>query len=71
VVGGGAWADDFGASQVVLTRLEPIHGGPQDCYVATAEEPAAGFSGDWWLSAYALCAGAEVAVPTGASALAG
>jgi hypothetical protein len=56
VVGGGGWAHDFGANQVVLTELRPFDGSTSDGFAVTAEEPASGFSGSWWLQAYAICA---------------
>lgn len=57
VVGGGAIIDDFFGFQVVLTELRPFDGGGQpDGYVATAQEPAAGFTGGWQFGAIALCA---------------
>jgi hypothetical protein len=57
VVGGGAWADDFGANRVMLTQLQPVKGGSTtlDRFVAGAQAPP-GFNGSWDLTAYALCA---------------
>src|SRR5262245_19124139 len=56
VVGGGGWVYDFGAGEVVLTRLQPLDGGAgKDAYAISAEEPPTGFAGVWWLQAYALC----------------
>ena len=57
VVGGGAWADDFGANRVMLTQLQPVKGGSTtlDRFAAAAQSPP-GFNGIWDLTAYALCA---------------
>lgn len=54
VIGGGAAVNDA-TNQVFLTRLEPIHGGTRDRYVASAEARF-GFEGPWSLQAYAICA---------------
>ena len=70
VVGGGAWAfEENDVGQVLLTQLQPIHGGRLDGYEASAEArpatpgefalvPRPGDPGEWWLEAYALCADA-------------
>lgn len=50
-VGGGGWAFDNDAFQVHLTGLIP----ETDGYRANAEA-SPGFTGSWWLQAYALCA---------------
>jgi hypothetical protein len=54
VISGGVAVND-GTNQVVLTRLEPIHGSTRDRYVASAEARF-GFEGTWSLQAYAICA---------------
>ena len=55
VVGGGGWAFDNDAGKVHFTRLEPFHSTTLDTYaVEAASEP--GFTGSWWLQAYAICA---------------
>jgi len=54
VVGGGGWAFDNDAGKVHFTRLEPFHSSAIDTYaVEAASEP--GFTGNWWLQAYAIC----------------
>jgi hypothetical protein len=56
VIGGGGWADDFGANQVMLTHLVPFHGGTSgDSYYAEAAAPP-GSTVAWNLTAYAICA---------------
>lgn len=55
VLGGGGWAFDNDAGKVHFTRLEPFHNTSLDTYIAeAASEP--GFTGSWWLQAYAICA---------------
>jgi len=54
VYGGGGEIDDGGARQVMLTELRPAFGST-DYFEAAAVEPAAGFDGDWSLTAYAIC----------------
>ena len=54
VVGGGGWAFDSDAGKVHFTRLEPFHSSAIDTFaVEAASEP--GFTGNWWLQAYAIC----------------
>lgn len=70
VVGGGGWAFDNDAGKVHLTRLEPFHSSAIDTYaVEAAAEP--GFTGNWWLQAYAICvnppAGYQIVAATSTS----
>jgi len=61
VVGGGGWAFDNDAGKVHFTRLEPFHVASLDTYaVEAASEP--GFTGAWWLQAYAICAPAPAGI---------
>jgi hypothetical protein len=54
VVGGGALINDLDANQVRLSGIYPDRSGV--FFRAVADEPAAGFSGQWDFEAYALCA---------------
>ncbi|BEL06347.1 hypothetical protein Q0Z83_045380 [Actinoplanes sichuanensis] len=55
VVGGGGWAFDNDANKVRLIRLEPLSSSSQSSYFVQAEAEI-GFTGNWWLEAYAICA---------------
>jgi hypothetical protein len=55
VVGGGGWAFDNDADKVRLVRLEPLSTSAQSSYFVQAEAEI-GFTGNWWLEAYAICA---------------
>ena len=58
VYGGGGEVDDGGAHRVMLTELRPVFGSAtfSDPYFeVTAQEPAAGFDGNWSLTGYAIC----------------
>jgi hypothetical protein len=55
VVGGGGWAFDNDANKVRLVRLEPLSSSAQSSYFVQAEAEI-GFTGNWWLEAYAICA---------------
>ncbi|MEU4156507.1 hypothetical protein [Actinoplanes sp. NPDC026670] len=54
VVGGGGWAFDNDANKVRLIRLEPLSS-TQSSYFVQAEAEI-GFTGNWWLEGYAICA---------------
>jgi hypothetical protein len=55
VLGGGATVAG-GRGQVVLERLEPVQTATNDRFVVGAREDGTGYSGNWRLTAYALCA---------------
>lgn len=55
VLGGGGTVIG-GRGQVVLERLEPMQAATNDRFVVGAREDGTGFSGNWRLTAYALCA---------------
>lgn len=56
VIGGGAVINDHNAHRVMLTELRPVDSSP-DGYFVEARMPA-GFSGNWTLQAYVVCADA-------------
>ncbi len=55
VLGGGGTVIG-GRGQVILERLEPMQIATNDRFVVGAREDGTGFSGNWRLTAYALCA---------------
>lgn len=55
VVGGGGWAFDNDANRVRLIRLQPLSSSTQSSYFVQAEAEI-GFTGNWWLEGYAICA---------------
>jgi hypothetical protein len=55
VLGGGGTVTD-GRGQVVLERLEPVQTATDDRFVVGAREDGSGYSRNWRLTAYALCA---------------
>ena len=55
VLGGGGTVTG-GRGQVVLERLEPVQTATDDRFVVGAREDGTGYSGNWRLTAYALCA---------------
>jgi hypothetical protein len=55
VLGGGGTVTD-GRGQVVLERLEPVQTATDDRFVVGAREDGSGYSRNWQLTAYALCA---------------
>ena len=55
VLGGGGTVIG-GRGQVILERLEPMQIATNDRFVVGAREDGTGFSGNWQLTAYALCA---------------
>ncbi|MFI7547132.1 hypothetical protein [Actinoplanes sp. NPDC049599] len=62
VVGGGGWAFAVAAAdsaKVTLVQARPDHrsDGSRDSFVATGSETTAAMTGDWWVQAYAICAG--------------
>jgi hypothetical protein len=54
VYGGGGEVNDGGARKVMLTELRPAFAS-EDFFEVTAQEPAAGFDGNWSLTGYAIC----------------
>ncbi|HYN93716.1 MAG TPA: hypothetical protein VES42_07685 [Pilimelia sp.] len=56
VIGGGGAINDLGFRTVRLTAMVPVGGGLNDFYRVTAMEPAGGFSLEWTVTAFALCA---------------
>jgi hypothetical protein len=56
VLGGGGTVTG-GRGQVILERLEPVQTATDDRFVVGAREDASGYSQNWQLTAYALCAG--------------
>ena len=55
VLGGGGTVTG-GRGQVVLERLEPVQTATDDRFVVGAREDGSGYSRNWRLTAYALCA---------------
>ena len=55
VLGGGGTVTG-GRGQVVLERLEPVQSATNDRFVVRAREDGTGYSSNWRLTAYALCA---------------
>jgi hypothetical protein len=55
VLGGGGTVTG-GRGQVILERLEPVQTATDDRFVVGAREDASGYSQNWQLTAYALCA---------------
>ena len=55
VLGGGGTVTG-GRGQVVLERLEPVQTATNDRFVVGAREDGTGYSRNWQLTAYALCA---------------
>ena len=55
VLGGGGTVTG-GRGQVVLERLEPVQTATNDRFVVGAREDRTGYSSNWQLTAYALCA---------------
>jgi hypothetical protein len=55
VLGGGGTVTG-GRGQVVLERLEPVQTATNDRFVVGAREDGSGYSQNWQLTAYALCA---------------
>ena len=55
VLGGGGTVTG-GRGQVVLERLEPVQTATDDRFVVGAREDGTGYSSNWRLTAYALCA---------------
>lgn len=55
VLGGGGTVAG-GRGQVVLQRLQPVQTATDDRFVVGAREDGTGFSGNWQLTAYAVCA---------------
>ena len=55
VLGGGGTVTN-GRGQVVLERLEPVQTATDDRFVVGAREDGSGYSQNWQLTAYALCA---------------
>ena len=55
VLGGGGTVTG-GRGQVVLERLEPVQTATNDRFVVGAREDGTGYSSNWRLTAYALCA---------------
>ena len=56
VVGGGARVSGTNSSQMRLTRMMPVTSGSSSYYNVTAEAPTPVFTGNWQVTAYAVCA---------------
>lgn len=54
VIGGGGRVNN--ASHVVITALQPVHTNNLDRYEVSAAEDEIGFSGQWAVQAFAICA---------------